>query len=217
MDFFELPTEIRLKIYSELLVHNKMIVFVVEDRPTPKPLFRPKNYGLCPALLRISKRVHREASPLLYSNNSFRLPQVYYPSSSFIKVTICIAQFLRQIGSSQASLLHRICIDFPSFHDSQLETPRLHKEDVRTLGLVRRKCTTIRILELFHSEVDAYKLSNSKNAAAAIEVLDARLKAIPSLRKTIISLEVYGEEDPDLVLTSKMHDLGWAVNIIRLL
>jgi hypothetical protein len=71
INFFGFPTEIRLKIYSELLVDSEPIVFVANSSPSSPPLFRSKRDGLYPALLRVNKRAHSEASPLLYSNNRF--------------------------------------------------------------------------------------------------------------------------------------------------
>src|SRR5712664_1713718 len=67
MNFLNLPAEIRLQIYEELLVLSEPIGF-----PSSPPLFlRESAFGLCPALLRASKSVYREASPLLYSRNRF--------------------------------------------------------------------------------------------------------------------------------------------------
>jgi hypothetical protein len=113
MSFFGVPSEIRLKIYSELLVHSEPIVFVADDDgPPAPPLFRSKRDGLCPALLRVNKKVHSEASPLLYSNNRFRFPDIFTSTPSATN-SPHIAPFLRQIGS-QASLIRHICITFPT-------------------------------------------------------------------------------------------------------
>jgi hypothetical protein len=71
MNFFDLHTEIRLKIYSELLVHSESIVFVADYGPPSPPLLRSKRDSLYPALLRVNKNVYSEASPPLYSNNRF--------------------------------------------------------------------------------------------------------------------------------------------------
>jgi hypothetical protein len=108
INFFGFPTEIRLKIYSELLVHSEPIVFVADYGPSSPPLFRSKRDGLCPALLCVNKRAHSEASPLLYSNNRFRFPDIFTSSPSATD-SAHIAPFLSQIGS-QASLIRHICI-----------------------------------------------------------------------------------------------------------
>jgi hypothetical protein len=90
MNFFNLPAEIRLGIYSELLVRSEPIVFVAGYGPSSLPLFRAKRDGLCPALLRTNRKLHHEASPLLYSNNRFQFPEIGTKSAH-------IAPFLNQI------------------------------------------------------------------------------------------------------------------------
>lgn len=72
--FLSLPTEIRLKIYSELLVLSKAIIFTGHYSYLLPFMFQPKGYGLYPVLLRLNKQIYREASPILYSNNCFRFP-----------------------------------------------------------------------------------------------------------------------------------------------
>jgi hypothetical protein len=74
MNFFGFHTEIRLKIYSELLVHSESIVFVADYGPPSPPLFWSKRDSLCPALLRVNKKVYSEASSLLYSNKPLLIP-----------------------------------------------------------------------------------------------------------------------------------------------
>ena len=98
MNFFGFPIEIRLKIYSELLVPSEPIVFVADYGPSSPPLFRSNRDGLCPALLRVNKKVHSEASPLLYSNNRFRFPDILTSTPSATD-SPHIAPFLHQIGS----------------------------------------------------------------------------------------------------------------------
>ena len=78
MNFFGFHTEIRLKIYSEL-VRSEPIVFIAGYGPLSPPLFWSKrdNLSLCPALLRVNKKMYSEVSPLLYSKNSFRFPDIF--------------------------------------------------------------------------------------------------------------------------------------------
>jgi hypothetical protein len=132
INFFGFPTEIRLKIYSELLVHSKPIVFVADYGPSSPPLFRSKRDGLYPALLRVNKRAHSEASPLLYSNNRFRFPDIFTSTPSATD-SAHIAPFLSQIGS-QASLIRHICIAFPTFDDYRRGRARLHEAHLKNLA-----------------------------------------------------------------------------------
>lgn len=71
MNIFDIAREIRLKIYSELLVLSEPIVFIADYGPSSSPLFRSKRDGLYPALLRINNRMYSKANTLLYSNNRF--------------------------------------------------------------------------------------------------------------------------------------------------
>lgn len=209
MKFLDFATEIRLSIYSELLVLDEPIVFVTDDGPSSPPFFRSIPHGLCPALLRSCSRVYREASPLLYSNNRFRFPQIITNSAH-------IAPFLCQVGP-QASLIYYISIAFPTFDYPRSGGIRLQKEHIKNLELIRDACTSIRTLELFVSpDHGNYALNDSETVAEPIDLLEARFKTIPSLKEIIINFEVYPEEDLDDDLTKKMHDYGWAVTTTKL-
>ncbi|KAH6690201.1 hypothetical protein BKA61DRAFT_625800 [Leptodontidium sp. MPI-SDFR-AT-0119] len=82
MNFFGLPKEIRVQLYSELLVLLEPIVFEAAYGPPPPPLFRSIRNGLCLVLLQVNKQAHSEASSLLYFNNRFRFPDVFTSKSS---------------------------------------------------------------------------------------------------------------------------------------
>lgn len=57
MDLFAFPVEIRLKIYSELLVHPGTIDFEPLDLHTPPRLLLCRNIDLYPALLRTCRQI----------------------------------------------------------------------------------------------------------------------------------------------------------------
>ncbi|KAI4859703.1 hypothetical protein F4820DRAFT_462268 [Hypoxylon rubiginosum] len=212
MKFFEFATEIRLSIYSELLVLDETIDFAADHGPPSPPLFRSKRDGLCPALLRVSKQVHREATPLLYSNNRFWFPQVFSGRTDIAH----IAPFLGQIGS-RASLIQHICITFPSFDHSRLRTAELQKEHVENLELIRDTCTSIRTLELLVPPDDrSYALGISQIATEATDLLNTRFRTITSLRKVNINFEVYPGEDIDDDVMEKLRGYGWAVTTTKL-
>jgi hypothetical protein len=209
MNFFNLPTEIRLEIYSELLVLSEPIVFVADHGPSSPPLFRAERDGLSPALLRTNRRVHHEASPLLYSNNRFQFPEI----STY---SVHIAPFLNQIGS-QTSYIRHICIPFPIFDYPKIGEAWLNMAHIKNLELIRDACTNIRILELLISPCYTnYELIQSRIAAAGMDLFDTHLKTIPSLKEIIVDFEVYPEDDPGDDLTEKMHGYGWTVSVTRL-
>lgn len=139
MNFFNIAREIKLRIYSELLVNSGPIDFIADYGPPSPPLFRRQRHGLYPAVLCVSKEIHREASPVLYSSNCFRFPEVFSTLSEPTRAHI--GPFLDRIGSN-AKLLHHICMPFPTFdyprparailHEAHIKEPRddprrLHK------------------------------------------------------------------------------------------
>jgi hypothetical protein len=90
INFFSFPNEIRNKIYEEALVLSELIIFVAAPYRIFKGLSLPRNtrecgpLRLCPAILLANKRVHREASPLLYSRNCFRHHIPTHPRPIFL-------------------------------------------------------------------------------------------------------------------------------------
>jgi hypothetical protein len=210
MGFFDLPKEIRLQIYSELLVHPEPIVLVAAYGPPSPPLLRSRRNGLCPALLQLNKQAHSEASPLLYSNNRFRFPDIWNLTDS-----AHIAPFLLQIGP-QANLVRHIRISFPTFDDFRHSSASLHEAHIKNLELIRDTCTSITTLELsLHSDDTNGAFRNSTFLDQALNLLDMRFKAILSLKKVIVNFQIYSEEEfsDDWV---KMRDRGWTVEITKL-
>jgi hypothetical protein len=162
--------------------------------------------------------VYSEASPLLYSNNRFRFPDICTSTPSATD-SAHIVPFLSQIGS-QASLIRHICIAFPTFDDYRRGRAKLHEAHIKNLELIRDTCTSITTLELSLSKTfpldsanDA--LDDSPIVADALDLLDMRFKAVPSLKEIIVNVQVYGEEDlsDDLM---KMRDCGWTVEVTKL-
>ncbi|SRR6266536_1860572 len=215
MNLSGIATEIRLRIFSELLVLSEPIDFVADYGPPSPPLFRRQRDGLCPAVLRVSRMMHREASPLLYSNNRFRFPEVFTSTPS-APTSAHIGPFLDQIGS-HARLIRYICIPFPTFDYPQPARAILHEAHIKNLELIRDTCAGIQTLELLvPPEHYNYALSHSTIAAEALNLLDTRLKSIPPLKEIIVNFKVYPEGDPSDDLTKKIHDYGWTVKVTEL-
>jgi hypothetical protein len=220
--FFHFPTEIRVKIYEELLVHSEPITFTTCDDHSWPIAFLSKRYGLCPALLRANTTVHREARPLLYSSNCFRFCDLE-------RHTLCgksavLTSFISQIGLQNASFLRHVCIDFPAFDDYRPGTAMLQEDSIKTLDLIRDSCKGIVILETWLRDpcplewVD-YKFDSSPIAADALDLLDARFKTISSLEEVIVDVPVYSDDDQtrdDALsndLSKKMRDCGWTIKV----
>ena len=218
MHIFDMPLEIRLKIYSELLVSPEQVIFKPDYGSSSLPNYgslslrrlRPKGDGLCPALLRTNKRIYREANTLLYYNNRFRFPRIFTLPPIETVVTH-IAPFLTQIGS-QASHIRHICITFPQFASHQPDKPGLHKAEIENMVLVRDTCTSLRTLELLvpqYSQV--HVLSDSPIAAEILHLLDTHIKNISSLEEIVINFEACPGEKLSDNLIHKMHEYGWTV------
>lgn len=60
--FLDLPLEIRLDVYTRLLLHPPLDKLAPTTRPAD---------GLYPAILAVSRQTHAEAAPILYSKNIF--------------------------------------------------------------------------------------------------------------------------------------------------
>jgi hypothetical protein len=219
MNFFNFAAEIRLMIYEELLVLSEPITFETTWDPS-RPLSLSKRYGLCPALLRANKRVNREASPLLYSGNRFRFSGLDLTPRLDTKSAV-LASFLSQIESQNASFLRHVCIDFPEFGDYRPGSTVLQEDSIKILELIRDNCTGIATLETslrddFRLECVGYKLDSSPITVEALELLDARFKAILSLKVVIVDAHVYDDEDLSDDLMKKMRDCGWTIKVAKL-
>ena len=212
MHLFDIPCEIRLKIYSELLVLSEPIVFLAEYFSPSLPLFWSQRGGLCPALLRVNKRIYHEASTLLYSNNNFRFPNLF-PTVNPETYSADIALFLHQVGS-QASHIRHICIPFPHLNYSQPGNPRFYEAYIKHLDLIRDTCTSIRTLELLISLDNAdHIFTISSVAAEALHLLETHFKNVPSLKEFVIHFEVWDPEDLNDDLTIKIRDYGWTIKV----
>lgn len=209
MAFFNLPPELRLQVYSQLLVRDERIVYVSNYHAR----LQVRSRKLYPALLRANKTVHDEASPLLYSNNYFRFPRLFV-DSSFLTGSNDVAQFLCQIGS-RANHIRHIHMAFPRFDRPTSGAMRLHDEHVQNLDLLHKVCPNIRSLELFLSPYHGcYGLNHQEVAAEAMDLLSARLELFTSLNEVTINFndfEMYPSKGPDNGLMKKMHDYGWLV------
>ena len=214
MHLFDIPREIRFKIYSELLVLSEPIDFIPYYAPFSTQLFRSEKEGLYPALLRINKLIYQEAIVLLYSNNHFQFPTIchsIFPETE----SVHIAPFLHQIGF-QASHIRHICIPFPTFDYTQCGSIEFHEPHINNLKLIRDTSTSIRTLELLvPPDTDNHVLTDSPIAAQALHSLNTHFKNIPSLKEIVINFEVYPEQELSGDLT-RIHDYGWTIKVTEL-
>lgn len=225
MDLFAFPVEVRLKIYSQLLVHPPLINLEKREYPLPARLWLGESIDLCPALLRTSKQVYDEAVPLLYSDNCFHFPEEDKATTGYATGTT-LAFFLGQIGLL-ARLLRHVCITLPD-RSSLLDT-QLDEDDVKDLDLIRDVCVGITTLKLSLPFTSGFPVST-----ASLDLIDIRLKALPLLRNVIVDVRWYGRESveasddeagdlggvddwdhPEGCLAAKLRERRWTVQVTK--
>jgi hypothetical protein len=97
----------------------------------------------------------------------------------------------------------------------------LQEDSIKTLELIRHNCTGIAILETslrdtVRLECADYRLDSSPIAAEALDLLDARFKAISSLKEVIVDVHIYDDEGLSDDLRKKMRDWGWTIKVTKL-
>ncbi|XWW94492.1 hypothetical protein V2A60_002435 [Cordyceps javanica] len=195
MDIFAFPTEIRLRIYSELLVCRGTIECPVKLWDDSSARLCPEGIKLYPALLCTSRQVYNEAISLLYADNNFQFPGLDTAST---RCNRSIAAFVQQIGA-RASLIRHICVEFPATpladerrHDHGLQNERFHD-----LDLLRDACPNIATLELLLPLERAEIVLHSSIFTELLDLIHARLKAFRSLQEVKVDIEVLTEDSDD--------------------
>ncbi|KAL7621085.1 hypothetical protein AAE478_008397 [Parahypoxylon ruwenzoriense] len=227
MHFLNFPVEIRLGIYSELLVRDDPVEFGADHGPRNPRLIRVGKQGLNPALLRVNKMVNREAIPFLYSNNRFRFPDAYTSfnaatdSISYSSDVPYIAPFLQQIGAN-AGLLRHICINFlTSFAPANWRKPVLREEHVQVLQLIRETCPGLRTVEISCEPPDSiFSLCDVDLAAEMLRALDdGGFKAMLSLEKIVVVCGEYDINEEVMALREslmqRMPSFKWSIELTK--
>jgi hypothetical protein len=236
MHLFALPTELRLKIYSKLFfcpepIHVSADYYDWKSKTittTPKysthcedPQGRPLRIGFGPALLRVNKQLHTEASQVLYAENRFEFvawsTYLMNESSDYA----CdddgdlFASFLPMIGS-QARYLRHIRLPWPAFKfhslgkvENEVKARKMYAE---TLELVGHKCTSLTTLRLdiclIHQFFDPYLVEE-------LDFLAPRLAVIASLKNVIIQIQdCSGKGEFREGSIEMLTDRGWIVEVI---
>jgi hypothetical protein len=219
LNFFSFPGEIRNKIYRELLVLSHPVGINVATSFWYSPYEIPpaaklNTSGLCLALLYVSKRVYSEASSLFYSENCFMLSDLEFPLGYPLQSAI-FTSFLDRIGRQNASFLHHLCIAFPALDDYHLGRIPLKEDSIRTLELIRLNCPNITTLETSLETTTAMEeainaLDSPRAATKVLALVDARFKAISSLKEVIVNVD---DEPPNDDLRKKIRDYAWTIKV----
>ncbi|TGO44466.1 hypothetical protein BCON_0514g00050 [Botryotinia convoluta] len=228
LNFLDLTIEIRLKIYEELLVAPEPLSLIFTSSPgDPAQLIAVREDSDClsPQLLRVSKQIHHEATPLLYSNNQFHLSRLHQEfGDRLIPSNEGVVKFLTQMGNYNASLIRHLGIYFPLTRNDPDPDPVKNQ----ALDFIHDKCislTTVRILLWNSCNLDrSYRGVKSDEAGSSIlfaedlRRIDAQLKRTSSLR--VISLdfciwEPWEISEIDDKVRQLIHDCGWKVQVTR--
>lgn len=219
MHLFDLPAEIRLKIFSELLVLEEPISLVLEYS-TPLRAVRRRQRGdqLSPALLRLNKQAHAEAGAVLYSQNIFRFPNLWKNISS--KEIVHSGVFLGQIGTN-ASLIRHISFPCPpnSAETDSCGFFQLSGGFVRNLELIRDTCTSLNTLQLTMPMYVNIMFAQWPIAATLLDLLAPHLKEISSLENVVIELLLFEKiKNPNVdvnrgPLLQNIRNRGWTVRV----
>ncbi|KAF2802378.1 uncharacterized protein BDZ99DRAFT_202143 [Mytilinidion resinicola] len=197
VNFLSLPSELRNKIYEEVLMDQEPI----DPWALPYP-FQP----LTMELLRVNKTIHREASSLLYAQNRFDLT-VHSPE--------LVDSFLDKIGRNNASHIRHICISFPEVRYLDLHDVTLADDSDHILAKIQTDCINLRTLttsldSIYVTEGGLDETGSPSIVVETFALVDSRLRAIPSLQEIIV--EVY-EKDASAYVRREMESHGWTISV----
>ena len=105
---------------------------------------------------------------------------------------------------------------FPLCEYYQRGKLRPHETHIENIELIRKSCTNLTTLELSLRNKADYIVKDSSQATEALNLLEAQLKTIPSLKKVIVNVKVYGEEAVGEDVMERIHDQGWGVGVLRM-
>ncbi|KAL8778787.1 MAG: hypothetical protein Q9194_001785 [Teloschistes cf. exilis] len=155
--------------------------------------------------------LHREASPILYSNNRFQFPEIY--PKVWGRQSAYISPFLKQIGSN-ATLIRHICIPSPVIYVASSDRGTFRPLQLRNLGRIRKTCTLIQTLE-FLGEADDWELilEGCTKAVKVFDSINKIFRTIPSLEKIIINFEMEHNEGVGEDLEEMIRGYGWTLQL----
>ena len=131
--FLLLPLELRLHIYEDIFLCKSQIMPYLNHKPRAE-------HSIPPSILRTCKQIHREASPILYSKNTF---SIKYPQRTF--------KWLLKIGGANIKLLNTINIrvdPMVNAVDNYIYRVKATASWYKVLDLLAREATGLRHVEI---------------------------------------------------------------------
>ncbi|CZT47988.1 uncharacterized protein RSE6_08624 [Rhynchosporium secalis] len=207
--FLGLPDKIRINIFKRVLVVAQPI-YLFQDKGSQKAeSFAPERPHRWLALLYTNRQIHDEASMVLYGANHFTFMDTANRQGGLLQ------SFFNCIGSSNAGLLSRLCINFPivEYGKGQSGKVMLGEDEIHSLRLLKEHCAGLTTLETLIYSRNYGSLINagdkdSKFIREALSQIDAQLKAISSLQKVIVR---YYDGAPTTLVVELMQGFGWVV------
>jgi hypothetical protein len=181
---FDLPGEIRRQIYCQLLVNQAN-----DEMPRGRiyPGKGPQK-TVEPAMLRVCKRMHDEAAPVLYGQNEFCIYVDFYR----------FERFLFMIGKDNAAMIKKIW--FRSFG----LLPELHTALLETVDPSRGPLKALEKVTIVHS---CYQASHqrAKRHQLSLEVRSLEARSMMANMPTLMVLDE--DDDKDGVEVDPNDDL----------
>lgn len=209
MDFFSLPREIRKNIYERCLSTTQALLLFKDRGSEVVEIFAPGKPLTALPLLRANRRVQQEACAVLYGKNRFTFMDTTDFQDELLRA------FLRTIGAQNTNLLTHIGINFPALDlaEAGLNRPHLTEGSLRTLGLLRERCASLRTLDTVVQDDNSAGLIESDNLdplvlGAALSQVRTQLVAIPSLEKIVVA---FYTEGPSPFVKERLEGFGWIV------
>ncbi|KAJ5554938.1 hypothetical protein N7461_003408 [Penicillium sp. DV-2018c] len=202
-----LPSELRIEIFKYLLVRKRPIA-PLYGICTRRYAFR----GLEPNLLRTNKLFLAEARPLLYGHNCFHFGLYFLSDNNRLEL------FLENIGSTNASQIRKIHLNFPSFSKAKdFDDVNLDPDCVQAFEKIQSKCTSLQTL-VIGADATCFMhyvfnwLGSPQLCDRALGLLAARFKGIPSLQKIVV--KAY-KGHLSSHIRSRMESRGWILEVVE--
>ncbi|KAK5936496.1 hypothetical protein PMZ80_011263 [Knufia obscura] len=206
VNFLSLPTEIRNKIYEQVLVIPHPL-YLFQEPGFSVDTFAPDKPFQWPALLYTNRQIHGEASAVLYGMNHFHFVDITAQQVDVLR------SFLSHIGITNAASVSHLCVNFPVAQNIEGEPRkfRLRDDSMQALTLLQDKCTSLSTLEtVVHYKNSSFFTRTDKFLQEALPQIDAQLRAISSLESIVVRVEVHGQI-PTSSAKELMQELGWSV------
>ncbi|KUJ20605.1 uncharacterized protein LY89DRAFT_695211 [Mollisia scopiformis] len=208
---FSLPRKVRDDIYRRVLVVAHPLYLFQQTGSEVVEIFAPERPVRWLALLYTNRQVHEEAGAVVYGLNHFMFMDTTRHQANLLQ------SFLNCIGSFNAGHLSHISINFPVAEIVKGQPGKivLREDDLHSLKLLQEKCIKLTRLEtLVHSynsiglAKESQDSDDSQFWQEALSQIDAQLKVIPSLSKTIVR---FYNGPPTSEVVELMQRLRWVI------